>query len=158
MGNGPFPTELLGDEGDELREAGGEYGATTGRPRRCGWFDLVGGRYAVDINGATGVIITKLDVLDDLDTVRVGIAYDLDGEQLTTYPTNAELLCGCRPVYRDFPGWDKPTRGCRRLIDLPAGARKYLEFLEAELGALIVGVSVGAERDEMIWTPTGVTL
>jgi len=158
VGNGPFPTELLGDEGDELREAGGEYGATTGRPRRCGWFDMLASRFSVDINGATGVIITKLDVLDDLDTIRVGTAYEHDGERMTIYPTNADLLSGCRPVYCDFPGWDKPTRGCRNLTDLPAGARKYLEYLEAELGTLVVGVSVGAERDEMIWTPTGVTL
>ena len=157
VGNGPFPTELLGEEGEVLRESGGEYGATTGRARRCGWFDLVAARYAVDINGITGAIITKLDVLDGMETVQVGTAYDLDGERVTDYPTLCEALPAARPVYREFPSWGKPTRGCRRLTDLPAGARKYLEFLEKELGTLIVGVSVGADREEMIWTPTGVT-
>jgi len=157
VGNGPFPTELLGDKGDALREAGGEYGATTGRARRCGWFDLVASRYAVDINGMTGVIITKLDVLDHLETVRAATAYDLEGERTAVYPVLSEAIPRCRPVYRDFPGWGKPTSGCRRLTDLPAAARQYLEFLEGELGALIVGISVGRDREQMIWTDTGVT-
>ncbi|MBE0567282.1 MAG: adenylosuccinate synthase [Krumholzibacteria bacterium] len=156
VGNGPFPSELLGEQGDALREAGGEYGATTGRARRCGWFDLVAGRYAADINGLTGVIITKLDVLDNQPTVRVATAYETEEKRLEVYPSFAEVLSRCRPVYRDFPGWEKPTGGCRRLTDLPAAARKYLEFLETGLGALIVGVSVGREREQMIWTPTGV--
>ncbi len=157
VGNGPFPSELLGEQGDALREAGGEYGATTGRARRCGWFDLVAGRYAVDINGMTGVIITKLDVLDTLPSVQVATAYELDGENTTTYPVLSEAIPRCRPVYQEFPGWEKPTSGCRKLVDLPAAARKYLEFLEKELGTLIVGVSVGRDREEMIWTETGVT-
>jgi adenylosuccinate synthase len=156
VGNGPFPSELLGDDGDRLREAGGEYGATTGRARRCGWFDMVAGRYAVDINGMTGVIITKLDVLDDLETIAVATAYELDGKEITVYPVLSEAMPRCRPVYRELPGWQKPTSGARRLQDLPANARKYLEYLEQELGALIVGVSVGRDREQMIWTPTGV--
>ena len=157
VGNGPFPSELLGDLGDGLREAGGEYGATTGRARRCGWFDLVAGRYAVDINGMTGVIITKLDVLDSQPTIRVATGYEVDGQPLETYPAMSEVMARCRPLYRDFPGWEKPTGACRRLTDLPAAARKYLEFLETELGTLIIGVSVGREREQMIWTDTGVT-
>ena len=157
VGNGPFPSELPGEQGEALREAGGEYGATTGRARRCGWFDLVAARYAVDINGMTGVIITKLDVLDDLPTIQVATAYDLDGREITEYPVLSDVVPNCRPVFRDFPGWQKPTSECRRLTDLPAPARKYLEFLEASLGTLIVGVSVGRERDQMIWTETGVT-
>jgi adenylosuccinate synthase len=157
VGNGPFPSELLGDQGDDLREAGGEYGATTGRARRCGWFDMVSSRYAVDINGMTGVIITKLDVLDDLDTIRVATEYELDGEKTAVYPVLSEAIPRCRPVYTDFEGWHKPTTECRRLTDLPAAARKYLEFLERELGTLIVGVSVGKDREQMIWTETGVT-
>jgi len=157
VGNGPFPTELLGDEGDALRTAGGEYGATTGRARRCGWFDMVAGRYAADINGMTGAVITKLDVLDTSPTVRVATAYDSEGERLVTYPAGSEELARCRPVYRDFPGWEKPTTACRRLTDLPAAARKYLEYLEEGLGTLIVGVSVGQDRQQMIWTDTGVT-
>ncbi len=157
VGNGPFPSELLGTKGDELRDAGGEYGATTGRARRCGWFDMVASRYAVDINGMTGVIITKLDVLDDMDSIQVATAYELIGEEIDVYPVLSEQIPLCRPVYREFPGWDKPTTEARQLQDLPANARKYLEYLEKELGALIVGVSVGRDREQMIWTPTGVT-
>jgi len=157
VGNGPFPTELLGEQGDALRDAGGEYGATTGRARRCGWFDMVAARYAVDINGMTGVIITKLDVLDDMPVIQVAMSYELDDLETDVYPVLSEALPRCRPVYRDFPGWDKPTTEARRLQDLPANARKYLEFLERELGTLIVGVSVGRDREQMIWTPTGVT-
>ncbi len=157
VGNGPFPTELLGAEGEQLREAGGEFGATTGRARRCGWFDLPAGRYAVDINGITGVILTKLDVLDRIPVVKAATAYELDGETLDAFPGLSGVLARCRPVYREFPGWEKSTSSCRNLTDLPAAARKYLEFIEEQLGALIVGVSVGREREQMIWTPTGVT-
>jgi len=157
VGNGPFPSELLGEQGTALRDAGGEYGATTGRARRCGWFDMVAARYAVDINGMTGVIITKLDVLDSMPTIQVSMAYDLDGEQTSVYPVLSEVMPRCRPVYREFPGWGRPTTGARKLQDLPANARKYLEFLEKELGTLIVGVSVGPDREQTIWTPTGVT-
>ena len=157
VGNGPFPTELLGEEGETLREAGGEYGATTGRARRCGWFDLPAARYAVDVNGITGVIITKLDVLDIMPTVKVATGYELDDEVLDYFPVGSGALSRCRPVYREFPGWDRPSAPCRALADLPSAARKYLEFLEEQLGALIIGVSVGREREQMIWTPTGVT-
>lgn len=157
VGNGPFPTELLGDQGDALREAGGEYGATTGRARRCGWFDMVAGRYAADINGLTGAIITKMDVLDNLSTIQVATSYEVDGEKLPCYPVDSNILPRCRPIYKEFKGWEKPTSECRRLTDLPANARKYLEYLEAELGTLVVGVSVGKDREQMIWTDTGVT-
>jgi adenylosuccinate synthase len=157
VGNGPFPSELLGEQGDALREAGGEYGATTGRARRCGWFDLVAGRYAVDVNGMTGVIITKLDVLDNLPNIQVATSYELDGQQTSTYPVLSEAVPRCRPIYSEFAGWNKPTTECRKLVDLPAAARKYLEFLEKELDTLIVGVSVGRDREQMIWTETGVT-
>jgi adenylosuccinate synthase len=157
VGNGPFPSELLGDEGADLREAGKEYGATTGRARRCGWFDLVAAKYAVEINGMTGVMITKLDVLDSLAGLQVAVGYDLDGTRLDTYPVRSEALPRCRAIYREFEGWGRSTSACRRLTDLPAAARKYLEFLEAEIGTLIVGISVGKERHQMIWTDTGVT-
>jgi len=157
VGNGPFPSELWGEQGDAVREAGGEYGATTGRARRCGWFDLVAGRYSVDINGMIGVIITKLDVLDNLPAIQVATAYDLDGEEITSYPVLSEAVPRCRPVFQEFAGWGKPTSDCRRLVDLPSRARQYLEFLEKELGTLIVGVSVGRDREQMIWTETGVT-
>ena len=157
VGNGPFPTELLGEPGDRLREAGGEFGATTGRARRCGWFDAIASRYAVDINGLTGVMITKLDVLDTTETVPVAISYDLEGERRDLYPTAGEVLPRCRPVYREFPGWMQPLGACRTLADLPAAARRYLEFLEQVLATPIVGVSVGRDRSQMIWTPDGVT-
>ena len=157
VGNGPFPTELLGEQGDALREAGGEYGATTGRARRCGWFDMVAARYSADINGLTGAIITKMDVLDTMETIQVAVGYEVDGEQLPCYPVDSNILPRCRPVYREFKGWEKPTSECRRLTDLPANARKYLEFMEAEMGCLVVGVGVGKDREQMIWTDTGVT-
>jgi adenylosuccinate synthase len=158
VGNGPFPTELLAEDGDNLRQLGGEYGATTGRPRRCGWFDLVASRYAVGVNGLTGAVITKLDVLDSLPTIRVAEAYELDGETFTDFPAQPDSIARVRPVLRDLPGWEKSTNEARKLSDLPAGARKYLEYLEREMGVLIIGVSVGKSRDQMILTPTGVTV
>jgi adenylosuccinate synthase len=157
VGNGPFPTELLAEEGELLRKLGGEYGATTGRARRCGWFDLIAGRYAVDLNGLTGIYLTKLDVLDQIPAIKVATAYQVDDERFETFQMRSELLPRCRPLYRDFPGWEKTTSGCRQLQDFPAAARQYLEFLEESLGTLILGVSVGKERDQMVWTPTGVT-
>ncbi|MEZ4387565.1 MAG: adenylosuccinate synthase [Candidatus Krumholzibacteriia bacterium] len=157
VGNGPFPSELLAEEGENLRQLGGEYGATTGRPRRCGWFDMVAGRYAVGVNGLTGAVITKLDVLDTLPVVSVAEAYELDGERLEDFPVRPDRNQRVRPVLREMPGWEKPTGKARKLSDLPAAARKYLEYLERSLGILIVGVSVGKDREQMILTPNGVT-
>ena len=157
VGNGPFPTEILADEGSELRELGGEFGATTGRPRRCGWFDMVAARYAADINGLTGAVITKLDVLDSLSEIKVAVGYETDEGRTDIFPTRSDVLARCRPVHRTFPGWQKPTSECRSLTDLPAKARQYLEFLEQGLGALILAVSVGPHRDQIIRTPTGVS-
>ena len=105
----------------------------------------------------SGIIITKLDVLDRIETVKVATTYQIDDERVDLYPVRGELLARCRPQYREFSGWERPTTDCRSLTDLPAAARKYLEFLEQELGALIVGVSVGKRRDQMIWTDTGGT-
>jgi adenylosuccinate synthase len=156
VGNGPFPTELLGEPGDRLREAGGEFGATTGRARRCGWFDAVAARFSVEINGMNGVIITKLDVLDTAEVVPVAVAYELDGATVDLYPTLGEALPRCRPVYREFPGWRQPLNGCRSIGELPEAARRYLDFLQHVLGVPIVGVSVGRDRTQMIWTPEGV--
>lgn len=157
VGNGPFPTEILAEDGEALRELGGEFGATTGRPRRCGWFDLVAARYSVDVNGVNGVVITKLDILDTMPEIKIATAYEVDGEKTGDFQVRAEVLPRCRPVYETFPGWEKPTGDCRSLTDLPAKARHYLEFIERELGALIIGVSVGQHRDQVIWTPTGVS-
>jgi len=157
VGNGPFPTEILAEDGETLRELGGEFGATTGRPRRCGWFDQVAARYSVEINGMTGVVITKLDILDSLPEIKVATAYDIDGEQTPHFQVRADVLPRCRPVYKTFSGWEKPTVDCRTLTDLPAKARHYLEFIERELGVLVIGISVGQHRDQVIWTPTGVS-
>ncbi len=157
VGNGPFPSELLAEEGEQLRALGGEYGATTGRARRCGWFDLVAARYAVGVNGMVGAVITKLDVLDTLPVIKVAEAYELDGERLDEFPARPDEICRVRPVYREVAGWQKPTNKCRVLADLPAAARKYLEYLEASLGVLIVAVSNGKSREQLIPTPNGVT-
>ena len=156
VGNGPFPTELLAGEGEILRQIGSEFGATTGRPRRCGWFDAVAARFAVELSGITGVYVTKLDVLDSQKTIRIATAYAADGKELAHFPSRPEVLLRCRPVYRDFPGWAQPTSGCRRLADLPTEARQYLAALQAGLGAPILGVSVGRAREATIWTPGGV--
>jgi len=157
VGNGPFPTELLAEEGEHLRSLGGEYGATPGRPRRCGWFDLVAARYAVGVNGLVGLVITKLDVLDTFPVIKVAEAYDLDGERRDDFPVRPDETGRVRPVLKELPGWERPVGKCRKLSDLPANARKYLEYLERSLGALIVGVSVGKSREQMILTPTGIT-
>jgi adenylosuccinate synthase len=157
VGNGPFPTELLGEDGASLQKLGGEFGATTGRPRRCGWFDLPAARYAVDINGMTGLIVTKLDVLDSLPTISVCTGYELDGQPLSRFTANSDILDRVKPVYREFTGWEKRINECRSLQDLPAATRQYLEFLEQELGVHVIGISVGKRRDEVIWTPEGVT-
>lgn len=156
VGNGPFPTELLASEAECLRKLGGEYGATTGRPRRCGWFDLVAGRYAVDLNGLGGVYVTKLDVLDSQAQIKVATAYDLDGQRTAVFPLRGDTLARCKPVYETLPGWEKPTGECRALADLPPAARRYLEFLEEGLGTRILGVSVGRSRAATVWTPGGV--
>ena len=147
VGKGPFPTELTDELGDRLREKGGEYGATTGRPRRCGWLDLVMLKYSVMINGVSEVVITKLDVLDGLTEVKVATSYKLpDGSVVTDMPLN---LDGVEPIYTTLPGWDK-TGGIRRREDLPSNARSYIEFIENFLGVKVSYVSVGKERSEIL--------
>lgn len=148
VGGGPFPTELHGDEGSRLREVGAEFGATTGRPRRCGWLDMPALRYAVRINGIGSLALTKLDVLSGLNEVRLCVAYELDGERITELPyDDFEKLV---PVYETLPGWTEDLRGCRALKDLPQNARAYVARIE-ELAACRVGlVSVGADRVETI--------
>jgi adenylosuccinate synthase len=146
VGNGPFPTELDTATGTQLREIGHEYGATTGRPRRCGWFDAVAVRRAARTSGFTELALTKLDVLDEFPVVRIGVAYELDGRRIDTLPVDATAQARCRPVYVDLPGWCQPTRDCRDLSALPAAARHFLARIEAEVGVAIRIVSVGAER------------
>ncbi len=147
VGKGPFPTELKDDLGNHLRERGGEYGATTGRPRRCGWLDLVMLKYSVMINGVTEIVITKLDVLDGLPEVMVATSYRLpDGSIVKDMPISLE---GVEPVYETLPGWDR-TGGSRKKEDLPPEARAYIEFIEDFLGVKVSFVSVGKERSEIL--------
>ncbi len=149
VGGGPFPSELTGPEGEQLRERGNEYGTTTGRPRRCGWFDAVAGRYAVQVAGLDAVALMKLDVLDGLDTIRVVTGYQLpDGGTLKTLPSDLELLARVTPVTVELPGWSSPTVGLTDEAALPGAARTYLEFLEQCLGVPIVLVSTGPRREE----------
>lgn len=149
VGAGPLPTELHGPEGDWLREKGHEYGATTGRPRRCGWFDGVAIRYASWLNGFTGLAITKLDVLDELPEIKLCTAYRrADGQLVDTMPDTADLE-SVEPVYETWPGWQTSTRATRRWTDLPPAAQRYLGRIEELAGAPIRYVSVGPERDEM---------
>ena len=150
VGEGPFPTELFGDMGNRLRETGSEYGAVTGRPRRCGWYDAVAVRYAARINGLDGLALTKLDVLDGLDHIDVCTAYRCGGRTLTDFPSDVGQLAHSEPVYESLPGWSAPTRGVRRFEMLPEAARKYIARLEEVSGVRASIVSTGSERDDTI--------
>jgi adenylosuccinate synthase len=150
VGGGPFPTERTDALGERLRAAGHEYGATTGRPRRCGWLDAVVLRRAVLASGVDMLCITKLDVLDGFEQLRVAVAYRSGGERLDYPPVTAEGLAQCEPIYEDLPGWDRPTAGATDLSQLPAGARRYLERIERLLDVPIVMISTGAERAHTI--------
>jgi adenylosuccinate synthase len=150
VGNGPLPTEASDADGERLRELGGEFGAVTGRPRRCGWFDATVVRYAVRVNGLTGLAVTKLDVLDTFAEIKVGTAYRLDGEACEEMPSEVDLLGRVQPVYETLPGWQRSTADARKLADLPAEARRYLDRLEQLSGAPIRYVSVGTRRDQII--------
>ncbi len=151
VGGGPFPSELDGPEGDQLRERGAEYGTTTGRPRRCGWFDAVAARYAVQVAGLDAVALMKLDILDGLDRLQVVVGYEMpDGSTLDTMPADLEVLERVRPKLAEIPGWSAPTEGVTADEDLPPGAHAYLRFLEGQLGVPIVLVSTGARREETL--------
>ncbi|HDN27168.1 MAG TPA: adenylosuccinate synthase [Thioploca sp.] len=150
VGAGPFPTELFDEIGKHLSTKGHEFGATTGRARRCGWIDVVALRRSRLINSLTGICITKLDVLDGLDTVRVCVGYNYDGQKLKTPPTGAEALARCEPIYIDMPGWQESTVGVRRFDELPAPARAYLEKIESLIETPIDIISTGADRNETI--------
>ena len=150
VGNGPLPTQAEGGAEEELRKLGGEFGAVTGRPRRCGWFDATVVRYSVRVNGLTGLAVTKLDVLDTFAEIPVGTEYDLDGSQCHEMPAEVRALERVRPKYETLPGWRKPTGGARRLADLPPEARAYLDRLQDLAGAPIRYVSVGTRRDQII--------
>jgi adenylosuccinate synthase len=150
VGNGPLPTEAEPAQEEQLRKLGGEFGATTGRPRRCGWFDATVVRYAVRVNGLTGLAVTKLDVLDSFAEIPVGSGYQLDGGHCAEMPADVRTLERVRPTYEILPGWRKPTGGARRMADLPPEARAYLDRLQDLSGAPIRYVSVGTRRDQII--------
>jgi adenylosuccinate synthase len=150
VGEGPLPTELTGEMGHRLRESGNEYGAVTGRPRRCGWYDAVAVRYAARINGLDSLALTKLDVLDSLDRIEICTAYRCGGRTLTEFPSDLGQLAACEPVYESMPGWPTPTKGVRRFEDLPAAARRYIARLEEVSGVRAALVSTGSERDDTI--------
>jgi len=150
VGNGPFPTELKGEEGNVLRERGNEYGTTTGRPRRCGWFDLVAAKYSVMVNGLTEIALTKFDVLADYPTVKICKAYRLGDRVLDRFPQNSIVLDKCEPVYEELPGWKMEDMDVDSFEDLPESARNYLLRIEKELGVRISFISTGPEREKTI--------
>ncbi|MFE1745621.1 adenylosuccinate synthase [Coleofasciculus sp. H7-2] len=150
VGEGPFPTEQNGSVGEMLCDRGAEFGTTTGRKRRCGWFDAVIGRYAVRINGLDCLAITKLDVLDELEEIKVCVAYEIDGDRTEDFPTNSRQFSRCQPIYKTLSGWKQSTADCRTLEDLPQQALDYLKFLAELMDVPIAIVSLGASRDQTI--------
>lgn len=150
VGEGPFPTELKDEVGERIREKGGEYGATTGRPRRCGWFDAVVVNHAIRINGIQEVAITKLDVLNDFDKIKICVGYCLNGKVIQQIPSNLEVLESCEPVYEELDGWGGEIKGVKKISDLPAQAQRYLKRIEELTHVKIAMVSVGSERNETI--------
>ena len=150
VGEGPLPTELTGSVGERLRESGQEYGASTGRPRRCGWYDAVAMRYAVRINGLDALALTKLDVLDWLRDIKICTAYRYGGGMLTEFPTHPGQLSACEPVYETLPGWSRPASGARLYDDLPVEAQQYVRRVEEVSGVPIAIISTGSDREEAI--------
>ena len=150
VGEGPLPTELLGEMGERLRESGQEYGASTGRPRRCGWYDAVAVRYAARVNGLDSLAITKLDVLDGLDELQVCTAYRCGATIIRDMPGDVAQLAACEPVYESMPGWKTPTKGMTSYDQLPDGARRYIEKLEETSGVPASIISTGSDRDHTI--------
>ncbi|MDY7023118.1 MAG: adenylosuccinate synthetase, partial [Cyanobacteriota bacterium] len=142
--------EMVDGIGEILCDRGAEFGTTTGRKRRCGWFDAVIGRYAVRVNGLDCLAITKLDVLDELEEIEVCVAYDIDGERCENFPTDLHQLAKCQPIYKSLPGWKTSTENCRALEDLPQAALDYLKFLAEIMEVPIAIVSLGASRDQTI--------
>ena len=147
VGSGPFPTELLDETGETLRQIGHEFGATTGRPRRCGWLDMVALKYAVMMNGVTELIMMKADVLNDFDTIKVATAYSIDGQNLDYFPYESDEV---KPVYTEFKGWKKDICGVRDYADFPQELKDYVSFIEKETGCPVRIISVGPDRKEIV--------
>ena len=150
VGEGPFPTELFGEDGEWLRAQGHEYGVTTGRPRRCGWFDAVVNRYAAQVNGLTDIVLTKLDVLSEFDTIKVCVAYDCDGVRYTSVPEHTAAFARAVPVYEELPGWKCDITGCRTFEELPQAAQDYVTYVENLAGCKVSFVAVGPDREQTI--------
>jgi adenylosuccinate synthase len=150
VGGGPFPTELFDASGKHLAKVGDEFGATTGRPRRCGWLDAVALRRMVELNGVSGLCVTKLDVLDGLDELKICTSYRLRGEALEATPVDADQWSELEPVYESFAGWNETSRGATRMEQLPTNARTYLEAMARLAGAPVHLVSTGPDRSENI--------
>jgi adenylosuccinate synthase len=150
VGGGPFPTELTDAIGEQIRERGGEFGATTGRPRRCGWQDMLVVKASVRLNGLAGLVVTKLDVLTGIPTLKVAVAYQCGAGRLGIMPNELPALEVCQPIYEEFPGWEEDIRQIRQFADLPVNAQRYLRAVEALAGVPLTIVSVGPGRDENI--------
>ncbi|EPD31524.1 adenylosuccinate synthase [Gleimia europaea] len=150
VGEGPFPTELFGDEGEELRKRGGEFGVTTGRPRRTGWFDAVVGRYATRVNGLTDLVVTKLDVLTGYEQIPICVAYEVDGERMDEMPMNQSDFHHAKPIYECMPGWSEDITGVRKFAELPVNAQRYIERLEELSRVRVSVIGVGPSRDATI--------
>lgn len=150
VGEGPFPTELLDENGERLRQIGGEVGTTTGRPRRCGWYDAVVARYATRVNGLTDFFLTKLDVLSGFKEIPVCVAYEIDGKKYDEMPMTQTQFHHAKPIYEMMPGWDEDISNARKFEDLPVNAQKYVEFLEKISGAPMSAIGVGQHRDATI--------
>lgn len=150
VGSGPFPTEMPSELGDRIRIKGDEFGATTGRPRRCGWFDAVAGRYAVRVNGITSIALTKLDILDDIDPILICKAYEYNGQLIQDFPSNYDVLNKCKPVYESMEGWLSNTSSITNYKDLPKNARRYIERITELVETKVDFVTVGPRRDQII--------
>ena len=156
VGSGPYPTELNDEIGAGIAERGHKFGTVTGRPRRVGWFDAVPLRYAVAVNSVSSIMLNKLDILSGIETIRLGVAYELDGRRVETWPSSGAALSRATPIYEEFPGWDEPIHGVRSMADLPEKARRYVSAIEEHASVPIVLVSVGPERTQTIeraWRP-----
>src|SRR5437870_13023424 len=151
VGSGPFPTEAAGADNEKLRERGGEYGAVTGRPRRCGWFDVPAARYSARLNHASALVITKLDILDHLAEIPVGVEYEYEGRRVEGFPAEIEILEGLRVRYKSLPGWQQSTFGLCEFAELPSRAKDYLRFISDEVGVEVAMISTGPGRGQTIW-------
>jgi adenylosuccinate synthase len=150
VGNGPFPTELLDETGEQLRQAGREFGTTTGRPRRCGWLDVVALRYAIRVNGFNELVLSKMDVLSGQDAIKIATAYELDGRQITNMPLDTAAMGRAIPVYETLPGWQEAITSARAWADLPEAVQRYIARIEELTGVKVMMVSVGPERDQAV--------